>query len=287
MKKKVVQFFKNFFEVIQRPDMAILPGQLAFFFVLSVVPIVTLIAYSASFFHLSFELIDQFLKTVFSEDIASLLMPGNIDWSMSVQFFISLCIALYIASNGADSIIVTSNSIYGIRSANYFKRRIKALIMTFIMILLFIFILIVPLFGDKIIELIRYADLNVLVVEKIAFIFKVIQGPISWFVMFVFIKLLYTLAPDKKLNSNRVNYGAIFTTIFWVLTTAVYSYYIGNFARYDMFYGGLANIVVLMLWLYFLAYIFVIGMALNHREEVLELEKTGQINLLEKDNNKK
>jgi uncharacterized BrkB/YihY/UPF0761 family membrane protein len=36
---------------------------------------------------------------------------------------------------------------------------------------------------------------------------------------------------------------------------------------------------MLMLWIYFLASIFVIGMALNYKEEVVKLEKTGSINL--------
>ena len=57
----------------------------------------------------------------------------------------------------------------------------------------------------------------------------------------------------------------------------MYSYYINHFANYALFYGGLANIVMLMLWVYFLAFIFVIGMALNQKEEISKLEKTGVI----------
>ena len=39
-------------------------------------------------------------------------------------------------------------------------------------------------------------------------------------------------------------------------------------------YGGLANICVLMIWFYLLAYIFVIGMALNNQKENEDLENT-------------
>ena len=49
-----------------------------------------------------------------------------------------------------------------------------------------------------------------------------------------------------------------------------------------MFYGNLASIVVLMIWLYLLSYIFTIGLALNYREEVVTLEKTQKLNLEEK-----
>ena len=92
--------------------------------------------------------------------------------------------------------------------------------------------------------------------------------------MFLFIKMIYTMAPDKKVPSKSVNGGALFTTTLWILITAVYSYYINNYANYSVFYGSLANIVVLMIWVYFLSYVFVIGMAMNYREEQ---EKTGII----------
>ena len=52
----------------------------------------------------------------------------------------------------------------------------------------------------------------------------------------------------------------------------IYSYYINHYANYSIFYGALANIVILMLWVYLLSYVFVLGLAMNYDEE---LEKTG------------
>jgi uncharacterized BrkB/YihY/UPF0761 family membrane protein len=86
------------------------------------------------------------------------------------------------------------------------------------------------------------------------------------------------MAPDKKIPSHNVNGGAIFTTFGWIGITALYSYYINTFANYSVFYGSLANIVVLMIWVYFLSYAFVIGMAMNYHQD---LEKTGIIEISE------
>ena len=179
--------------------------------------------------------------------------------------------------------IVTSNAIYGIKDSSFLKRRLKAFVMTIFLIILFIFILVVPLFGERIIELIKYVNLNANITEIITAVFNFIKGPISWLVIFIFIKLLFTLAPDRKLPSKNVNYGAIFTSIMWIIVTSVYSFYINHFAAYDVFYGSLANIVILMVWFYLLSYIFTIGLALNYREEEVQLEKTGQINLINQD----
>ncbi len=274
------EFLKKVYSVITRPEMAVLPGQLAFFFVLSVVPIVTLITYGASFLHLSMDFITNFIGKAFGADLASLIAPMVSVTNIDFRFFLTLIIGFYIASNGASSIIVTSNAIYGIPDSSFLRRRTKAVIMTFLIVILFLFILIVPVFGKKIIEAITFVNMNEHITSTTTFTFNLLKGPITWFIIFCFIKILYTMAPDRKLESIYVNYGAAFTTIMWIIVTAAYSYYINHFANYAVFYGGLANIVMLMLWVYFLATIFVIGMALNYKEEVIKLEKTGAINII-------
>ena len=138
---------------------------------------------------------------------------------------------------------------------------------------------------DKIIEMIKYVNLNPTVTRNLELIFIVLRGPLSWLIIFIFIKILYTMAPDKNIPSKNVNYGATFTTIGWIIATSIYSYYIANYAHYNYFYGGLANIVILMLWVYLLAYILVIGMALNVQTEEERLAKTTKIKLSSLDQN--
>ena len=44
-------------------------------------------------------------------------------------------------------------------------------------------------------------------------------------------------------------------------------------SSYEILYGGLANVALLMIWLYFISYIFVIGLALNYGDEIEEENK--------------
>ena len=59
------------------------------------------------------------------------------------------------------------------------------------------------------------------------------------------------------------------------------SYYINNVARYNLVYGNLANIVILLLWFYVLAYVFVVGLYLNKNSADAGIEKTNTIKLNE------
>ncbi len=279
LKKSLVIYFKNFKNALFKPEMLVLPGQLAFFFILSMVPTITLIGYGAGLLNLSTDVIYNFLSSAFSKNIATTLVvnPTN---ALGFKYIITIIFGYYFASNGAASIIVTSNTIYGIENTSFIKRRIKAFLMTLIIILLFIFMIIVPVLGTKITEMVAYVNMKQSVTDKILSVFNFLKGPITWFIMFIFIKMIYTMAPDKKVESRYVNKGAIFTTIGWVLATNIYSYYIVHYAKYDVFYGGLANIIVLMLWFLILAYILTIGIAVNHKVEEIELEKTSKINVI-------
>lgn len=285
LKKRLKLFFKNFKEALFKPEMLVLPGQLAFFFVLSIVPTITLIGYGAGLLNLSTDVIYNFIAKAFSQNVAQTLIV-NPTHGLGVKYIITIIIGYYFASNGAASLIVTSNTIYGLENSSFFKRRIKAFVMTLIIVLLFIFMITVPVLGRKITEMIAYVNMNQSVTDKIIAVFNFIRGPITWFIMFIFIKMIYTMAPDKKTESRLTNKGAIFTTFGWVLATNIYSYYISHIAKYDLFYGGLANIIVLMLWFLLLAYILTIGMAMNHKVEEEELEKTSKINIVKEEEQK-
>ena len=62
------------------------------------------------------------------------------------------------------------------------------------------------------------------------------------------------------------------------------------FARYDILYGNLSSIIIMLVWCYFLSYIFVLGMAINasKREQIEFLEETKKLALeeLTKENKK-
>ena len=99
------------------------------------------------------------------------------------------------------------------------------------------------------------------------------------------IKLLYTMAPSHHVPSKYVNRGAWFTTLSWVLATAIYSYYVSHFVNYDIFYGGMSSLIVMMIWIYILAYGIVIGIAIN-TEHYQAMEKSGLDNMKESEDTK-
>jgi len=271
--KYIKDFFSKVWEIINKPEMMILPGQLAFFIILSVVPVLSIVTWIGSLMGVSVQTVTEILSKIFTSIKFDLIIPSVIGKELSLSFIVVMLIMFFIASNGTSSIIVASNQIYGIKQGGYIKRRVKAIFMTLLLCLLYIFVLLVPLLGGKIISSFDYFNLKIIIDP----ILTIIRGPITWLILYFFLKSIYVIAPDKEVNKKGLNLGAIFTTIFWLLATYMYSYWINHFNAYDQYYGSLSSIAILMLWIYWLCYIFVIGLSLNVKVENDEMEKTGII----------
>ena len=109
---------------------------------------------------------------------------------------------------------------------------------------------------------------------------KILKYPLVIVVLFINIKLIYIIAPDEKIPSKSTNKGALFTTAGWVLATEIYAFYVDTFMKYDIFYGSVSNILILLLWFYILSYIFVLGLGINasgYRDDVTEVIKFKKI----------
>ncbi len=261
MGRRIKAFKQRLFYNIKRPEMRILPGQLAFFFILTLVPLIALIGIIANNLKVDNLLFSNMLMGNFPKSVINFLKGIVVTKKVGKEaafFFLS---ALLLASKGTHSIIVASNQIYKVKDNYYIRRVVKSIFMLFVLMFLLTFVLLVPVFGNFIIDfLIR---LGIDAKNDFIKIYELIKFPLSFIVIFMAIKLLYTMAPDKALPSKEVNYGALFTTGTWLVFTQLYSLYLKLFPNYSTIYGGISGLIVLMWWIYFLAYLFVLGMALN------------------------
>jgi len=258
-------------ELIIKPEMKILPGQLAFFLVLSIIPIIVLIGFICSTINISLNGVINSINNVLPQGISEILVPFINGEGLDVTLGFTMIIGFVLASNGPHSIIITSNTLYGIKHSSYLARHIKAFLLTILLVSLFVFNMIVLAFGNYIIHFIFDLEIFASVSSYIYQIFIWLKWPLGLLIVFITVKLIYTIAPDSRIPSRYNTRGSVFTTVLWSLVTIGYSYYVTNFNNYNVFYGSLTNIALLMLWIYILSYILVLGMAINvHDYEMSE-----------------
>lgn len=258
----IKEYLKKLIKLINRDEMKILPGHLAFFLVLSLIPTITLVGVVCNIFGISSIDIINFFSSIIPKGVIEVIEPF-IESQSKGSMVIYLIIGFMLVSNGAFAIILTSNTLYEIKDSNYLKGRIKALFLTILLMFLFVFILLVLAFGNIIVKFVLSFKIFTNISNVIYHIFVYLKWPIAFLIVYIILKLIYTITPDKNISSKTVTKGSIFTTVGWLIVTAIYSYYANNMAHYDLFYGSLSNIIILMMWIYIVAYIFVIGIAIN------------------------
>ena len=185
---------------LMKPEMRILPGQLAFFLVMSMIPLLAMIATMAAALSISTDSIRIAISQSIPKEIAELLngivQRGGINFNIVIFYFS----AFLLASNGTFSMINTSNEIYKVKPRNILSRRIKAIVMIFILMCLFLFLIAVPVFGTTISDIIIQATGDTKAVLLVGKILSILES--KWGFLFIilvpnFFLFIYQLYSQK------------------------------------------------------------------------------------------
>ncbi len=262
---------KVLYHIITSDELRPLPSSIAYYLILALFPLIALLGYVSSLFNLS----TNDIMSVFNEaniELSSFLGSIIIVKSVPIDTAFYIIMALFLASNGAYSIVISANELYRIKENNVILRRVKAFFIIILLLLIFIFTMVFLAFSNTIFTFIIHNTILGSTFNSIYPYFMLLKWPFSFLIIFFTIKLIYVIAPDAKIKSKTVNRGSLFTTIGWIVTTLVYSFYVNNVANYNLFYGSLSDVIGLFIWTYFISYIFVIGIAINtnnyHLEEI-------------------
>lgn len=100
-----------------------------------------------------------------------------------------------------------------------------------------------------------------------------IRWPVLLILTTLAIMALYRWGPDRHPRHWRHIWpGAVFASLLWIFAGALFSIYVENFANYQASFGSVTAAIVMLLWLYNSAQIFVLGAVVNSERELGERE---------------
>jgi membrane protein len=169
---------------------------------------------------------------------------------------------IYLASNAIHAMMESFNeSAHVQESRSPFFLRIMSLVLlftlTFLLTLSSIFIVFSQLIFNWLIQLNLLPDNFILPLLELG----------KWLVVLITfnagIGLIYYLGPDKKAKFRIFSAGTAFSTLFMILTSLGFAFYVNNFGNYNKIYGSIGSLMVIMLWIYFNSLIIILGFELN------------------------
>jgi membrane protein len=102
-----------------------------------------------------------------------------------------------------------------------------------------------------------------------------LRWPALLLVVLIALSVLYRYGPSRaKARWRWLSVGAVFATVAWLLGSALFSWYLSNFANYDATYGSLGAGIGLMMWLWMSVNVILVGGELNAELEHQTAEDT-------------
>lgn len=272
-------YFRHLLSHIQETDITGLGAQLAYFFLLSLFPMIIVIVTLLPYLNLNEAQVFRFLENYAPKDVY-MLIEGTISDVLknrnSGLLSIGIIGTIWSASNGMNAIVKSLNRSYKLDETRpFFIVRGLSVVFTILMILLLLIALVLPVFGQQI-GTILFSFFGFK--EGFLAVWNSIRWTISPLVIFLILTALYWIVPNKKLFLKSVIPGAAFATLGWIIVSLGFSYYVSNFGNYSSTYGSIGGIIVLMLWLYISGILLLIGGQINAvmQERKIALKKVGR-----------
>lgn len=89
--------------------------------------------------------------------------------------------------------------------------------------------------------------------------------------------LIYAIVPNKKINVNHAAAGALIAAVFFTLGKKAFMWYIATFPSYQLIYGAMAALPLMLLWLQ-LSWLFILlGAQLAAVLDEIQLERKSEM----------
>lgn len=97
----------------------------------------------------------------------------------------------------------------------------------------------------------------------------IVRWPILFFGAWFGIAALYRFAPSRKgAEWKWISPGAGAAVVLWIVASAIFSVYVQNFANYNETYGSIGAVVVILMWFWISAFVFLVGAEVESEIEI-------------------
>lgn len=270
---KLFKFSRNMVRRFEDDSLSLVAAGVAFYTFLSIFPaIASAISIYGLFTDIGniqqhFSIMEKFVPNdvldIFIGRAEKLTQQNNETLTFGVIF--GLTVSLWSANRAMKAMTIALNIAYGVpESRGFIKVNLITLALTIFSTLVFIIAL-------TAIVLVPIIVTVLLASQAIEIVVVVLSWIIFIFALFSLFLTLYNFAPAIEHRTIKNLYpGAVFSSVFTIVTSFIFTLYVANFGDYDKQYGALGAVVITMLWLFLCGLIFLVGAELNAEIGVLK-----------------
>ena len=236
---------------------------IAFYITLSVIPLAMLMISAAAFF------IDAERVRSFGRSLTMSFGPGigdairgqvlSVVRNRGLLTGISLVLGLWV---GSQVFVIAETALNQVWDADerrpVWVRRGLALAMVVVIGLLLLLAVavryLILIFGELDLPLLGHK------VQQIPWLLTfLLNFVLPWLLVALAFLVVYKYLPAANISWKAMLPGALIASLLWVITLQIYSWYVASFGNYEVLYGSLGGLVLLMIWFNYSAVILLLG----------------------------
>lgn len=171
-------------------------------------------------------------------------------------------LAIFFATNGLAGIMTSFNdTFHTIETRSVIKQRFVAVLMVFLLSVVVIIAIALIITGKNFfLYLLDHGYLKSSITMNMI---RFVRWIVVLLVFYIGISFLYYYAPSRKQKFRFFTAGATFATILSLVVSVIFKFWFNNFVKFNVLFGSIGSLMVILLWIYFMAIIILIGFELN------------------------
>jgi membrane protein len=268
------ELFKRTLKEFNADNCLGLAAQLAYYFLLALVPALVFLIAVTSFFPA--QMIEQMvasLGTIAPSEMTQIIrdqMRSIAGGGHTGLLTFGFAMALWSSSAAIVALTDALNRAYDIEEGRpWWRVRLTAILLTLALAAVVLLAFGLVLAGPAVAEwLAARTGLG----PAFEWTWKILQWPLVFALVATALGVLNYFGPDAEQDWEWVTPGAVLGTILWLLASLAFRFYVANFADYNAIYGSLGGIIILMLWFYISGLAILAGAEMNAEIEHASVE---------------
>ncbi|PGK52444.1 hypothetical protein CN918_32180 [Priestia megaterium] len=252
----------EFWKELKRNSVLDLSAQLAFYFLFMVIPFMIFTLSLLSYLPLETKNALYIMTRYFPSSSAGIVRTELKDVLEHRSHLIPVVfLSLLATTNGIHAIIRALNKIYNINETrSFWKIRGLAIVIAVMMMLVIVLQLLIPTLGTAVI---LFAKHHLPSFANYVDLINTGKWILGFLVVYIAVWCIYRFAPCKLPSSFPLHIGVCVTSIGWQVTSYIFSFYLTHFSQYNLTYGTLGALIMLMAWFYAIGFFLLFGSSVN------------------------
>jgi membrane protein len=275
--KRALIFLERLRREIAYDDVMGMSAQIAYYMLLSLIPFLIFVLSIMSRMEIGVSLAPLLLETLREQmppeaanyivDIVMRVLPTQSGQTTVVSFAVSL----WGSSMAIGALITTINRAYNLRPRrNIAIQKLMSLGLVLVLSAILLMAMTILLFGEQYTQrLFVFLGLA----DRSNTFWTSIRLPLAGALAVIALAILYYYAPEARQRFKHILPGTVTAAVLWLAASSAFRLFVSEFGNYNVTYGSLAAVVILLAYFWLTGFIFLLGAEVNALMKRFEFEE--------------